>query len=142
MKPILILLSLVALWQWEPDFNNALQKAHDENKLVLLNFSGSDWCGPCISFRKDYLESTAFGTYSDAHLVMVNADFPRKSKNQPPADVIKRNEMLAEKYNKEGTFPLTLLLDANGKVLKRWAGKPTESLDEWLKELETIDTKR
>ncbi|UMY64731.1 MULTISPECIES: thioredoxin family protein [unclassified Flavobacterium] len=142
MKPLLFLLSFVALWQWEADFDKALQKARDEHKLVLLNFSGSDWCGPCIAFRKDYLESAAFATYADAHLVLVNADFPRKSKNQPAADIVKRNEMLAEKYNKEGTFPLTLLLDSNGKVLKRWAGKPSEKPDDWINELANVDTKR
>lgn len=142
MKPLLFLLSFVALWQWEADFDKALRKARDEHKLVLLNFSGSDWCGPCIAFRKDYLESTAFAAYADTHLVLVNADFPRKSKNQPAADIVKRNEMLAEKYNKQGKFPLTLLLDGDGKVVKSWEGKPDKSLDEWLKELEAIDKKR
>ncbi|MFP9098275.1 thioredoxin family protein [Flavobacterium sp. RHBU_24] len=134
---LLLIASFTAI-KWEPDFENAKKIAKENHKLILLNFSGSDWCGPCIQFRKEYLESEAFGKMADESLVLVNADFPRKKKNQPADDVIKRNEALAEKYNKEGNFPFTLLLDANGKVIKTWKGKPEESVDKYIEEVQAI----
>lgn len=140
MKFIALLLLVLIPFQWETDFENAKKIAKEKNELILLNFSGSDWCGPCILLRKDYLESDAFQDMAKGNLVMVNADFPRKKKNQQSAEVIKRNEVLAEKYNKEGLFPYTLLLNADGKVLKTWTGKPEVSVEKWVKEIKAICT--
>jgi len=128
---------------WEPDFNNAKKIAKEKNELILLNFSGSDWCGPCIVLRKDYIESQAFTDMAKKNLVLVNADFPRKKKNIGTPEEVKRNEDLAEIYNKEGNFPLTLLLDANGKVLKTWLGKPETTPEQWTAEIKAIcDSKK
>jgi hypothetical protein len=106
--------------------------------LILLNFSGSDWCGPCIVTRRDYLESEVFTKMANDNLVLVNADFPRKRKNIGSTEVVKRNEALAEQYNKQGAFPLTLLLNAEGKVLKTWNGKPEVSPEQWTAEIKAI----
>lgn len=140
MKCIALLLLILIPFQWETDFENAKKIAKEKNELILLNFSGSDWCGPCIMLRKDYLESDTFQDMAKGNLVMVNADFPRKKKNQQSADVVKRNEALAEKYNKEGLFPYTLLLNADGKVLKTWTGKPEVPVEKWAKEIKAICT--
>jgi thiol-disulfide isomerase/thioredoxin len=123
---------------WEPDFNAAKKTAAQQHKLILLNFSGSDWCGPCIMLRRDYLENAAFTGMADKNLVLVNADFPRKKKNMGSPEQVKRNEALAEVYNKEGSFPLTLLLDAQGKVLKTWHGKPETTPEKWSEEIQGI----
>ena len=124
--------------QWEPSFENAKKTAKEKHELILLNFSGSDWCGPCIVLRRDYLESEVFTKMANDNLVLVNADFPRKKKNIPAADVVKRNEALAETYNKEGSFPFTLLLNADGKVLKTWRGKPELSPEEWTAQIKAV----
>lgn len=139
MKFLAVLLVMVIIpSQWEPDFENAKKIAKDKHELILLNFSGSDWCGPCIMLRKDYIDSQAFQDMAKENLVLVNADFPRKKKNQLPDEQVKRNEALAEKYNKEGQFPLTLLLDADGKVVKKYVGKPEISVEKWTEEIKTI----
>lgn len=124
--------------QWEPDFENAKKIAKEKHELILLNFSGSDWCGPCIVMRKDYLENDAFTNLSKDHLVLVNADFPRKKKNTGTPEQIKRNEALAEQYNKDGIFPLTLVLNSDGKVLKSWKGKPEVPVEKWIEELQAV----
>jgi len=124
--------------QWEPSFENAKKMAKEKQELILLNFSGSDWCGPCIVLRRDYLESEVFTAMAHENLVLVNADFPRKKKNIGTAEVVKRNEALAEQYNKEGSFPLTLLLNADGKVIKSWRGKPEVSVEKWTSEIKAI----
>jgi thiol-disulfide isomerase/thioredoxin len=134
MKFMIIFLFLLQPVVWEHDFESAAKKAKEQHKLILLNFSGSDWCGPCILMKKDYFENIAFQNVA-GDLILVNADFPRKKKNALPAEQIKQNAVLAEKYNKEGSFPLTLLLNADGKILKSWSGKPNTTPDQWTQEL-------
>lgn len=137
-----ILLTVLPI-NWESDFNNAKKIAKEKHELILLNFSGSDWCGPCIVTRRDYFESPVFTEMAQGNLVLVNADFPRKKKNMGTPDQVKRNDDLAEIYNKEGSFPLTLLLDANGKVIKTWHGKPETTPEEWTAEIKAIcDSKK
>lgn len=127
MKAIITLFIVGLLFsapQWGSNFEKAKAEAAQNNKYILLNFSGSDWCGPCIKLKKDIFESEAFQQYAGEHLVLVRADFPRQKKNQLEAAQTTHNEALAEKYNPQGKFPFTLLLDANGKVLKEWEGYP------------------
>ncbi len=141
MKLLTLLLLFVLPIQtidWEPSFENAKKTAKEKHELILLNFSGSDWCGPCIVTRKQYLETNVFGEMAKDNLVLVNADFPRKKKNMGTAEQIKRNEALAEKYNKNGIFPLTLILNADGKVLKSWEGKPDVSVEKWVAEIQAV----
>jgi len=123
---------------WLGDFNTATSEATKEDKLILINFSGSDWCGPCIRLRKEILESSTFEDYAKDHLVLVRADFPRQKKNQLDAVQVKRNETLADKYNPEGKFPFTLLVDKNGKVLKEWDGFPNESPEKFVSDINPI----
>ena len=123
---------------WHNNFEEATVLAKKEHKHILLNFSGSDWCGPCIRLHKEVLESDAFQKFADTSLVMVNADFPRMKKNQLSPQQQKINDQLADKYNSKGSFPYTVLLDANGKVLKEWDGFPKESLDEFIDEVKSV----
>lgn len=112
---------------WETDIEVAKKKAKQEHKFVLLNFSGSDWCGPCIRLHDEIFESSNFKNFADSNLVLINADFPRKKKNQLPAEQKSKNNSLADKYNPQGIFPYTVLLDESGKVLKTWEGFPNKT---------------
>jgi thioredoxin-related protein len=140
MKLLLFLISFsfLSTVPWLGDFKVATAEASQKNELILINFSGSDWCGPCIRLRKDILESSAFENYATGHLVLVRADFPRQKKNQLDAAQVKRNEALADKYNPEGKFPFTLLVDKNGKILKSWDGYPNESPDKFIAEINQV----
>ncbi len=133
---ILFFTTFLSSVTWLGDFSNATTEAEKDNKLIIVNFSGSDWCGPCIRLRKEILESATFEDYAKDHLVLVRADFPRQKKNQLDAAQVKRNEALADKYNPEGKFPFTLLIDKNGKVLKSWDGYPNEAPDKFVSEIE------
>jgi thioredoxin-related protein len=97
---------------WLGNFDKAKADAAQTHKLILINFSGSDWCGPCIRLRKEILETPAFEHYATEHLLLVRADFPRQKKNQLSKEQVKLNEALADKYNPEGKFPFTLVVDA------------------------------
>jgi len=135
---IYLMISLLPALTWMGDFNAAKVEAAQKHRLILINFSGSDWCGPCIRLRKEILESSAFEAYASDHLVLVRADFPRQKKNQLSKEQVQRNEALADKYNAEGKFPYTLLVDDNGKVLKTWDGFPNEGPDQFISEITTI----
>jgi len=119
----------------ETDFDKALQKAKQEHKLVLLRFSGSDWCVPCIRMSKAIFENQSFKEYAEANLVLVAADFPRLKKNKLPAEQQKANDDLAEKFNSQGNFPLTVLIDEKRSVLKTWEGYDEMTADQFISEL-------
>jgi thioredoxin-related protein len=121
---------------WQTDFDRAQQEARQSHKFILLNFSGSDWCAPCIKLKHDVFEQEAFLDYANDNLVLVKADFPRLKKNQPDAHQKARNEKLAERYNASGKFPWTLLLNEEGKVLKTWDGYSGATPQEFIKEID------
>jgi thioredoxin-related protein len=118
---------LISVTDWHNNLDEAEKIAQKEHKYILLNFSGSDWCGPCMRMRKEFFESLDFKEMADTELVLVNADFPRKKKNQPTPAQQRINDEMADKYNSQGKFPYTLLLNAEGKVLQTWEGLPEES---------------
>jgi thioredoxin-related protein len=137
-----LLIAFAVTPEWFTDFNSAKEKATTENKLILLNFSGSDWCAPCIKLKKEVFESEEFLSIAELKLVLVRADFPRSKKNQLSKEQTQHNEALAEKYNPNGKFPYTLLLDANGKILKEWDGYVFGSQDKFIVDLKSsIETK-
>ena len=132
----------VSFTNWHYNLDEAKQIARKEHRHILLNFSGSDWCGPCIRMHKEIIESDAFTKLADTDLVLVNADFPRSKKNQLPAKQQELNNAMADQYNPKGDFPLTLLLNADGKVLKSWVGLPdvkAEGFTAQVKELIDAD---
>ena len=110
---------------WQPDMETAVKIATVQHKPILLNFSGSDWCGPCIRMRREIFESKTFIGLADSSLVLLNADFPRNKKNQLSDKITKQNESLADRYNPEGKFPFTVLINAEGKLLYAWDGLPS-----------------
>lgn len=114
---------------------SSLTKAKQEHKKVLLYFSGSDWCAPCIKFKKTFIQNEAFQSFASENLIVVNADFPRLKKNSLSAEQTTENEKLADKYNTNGIFPLVLVLDENGKVIKKWEKLPEETIDTFLAQL-------
>ena len=115
--------------EWGHNYNEALAKAQKEHKFILVNFSGSDWCGPCIKLHKEVFVLDNFTSIANDKLVLLNADFPRAKKNQLSPAQQKLNDDLAEKYNEKGAFPLTVLLDQNGKLIKSWEGFPSSPND-------------
>jgi thioredoxin-related protein len=123
---------------WETDFQKAKVSAQTEHKFILLKFSGSDWCGPCIQMDKQIFNSETFSAYASEHLVLVNADFPRLKKNRLPAAQQKRNEQLAERYNQQGIFPLTLLLSPAGDILKKWEGYAPVTADAFTTQVKAV----
>lgn len=122
MKKFLALFFLVSAvslqaQEWQNSYADALAKANSEDKPIVLVFSGSDWCAPCIRLKKHIFDSEEFKAYASEHYVLYNADFPRKKQNQLPEEKANSNKSLMEKYNPRGYFPMVIVLDGNEKVL-------------------------
>lgn len=117
---------------WKTNFEEAKKEATEQDKKILLVFSGSDWCAPCIKLDKNVWQSDIFKTESKSKLILLKADFPKKKANLLSAELTESNKKLAEKYNKEGNFPLVVLLDKNGKVISM-TGYKNVSAEEYLK---------
>lgn len=135
---IIPLLSWFSPVQWETDMARAQKNAREQHKAILLNFSGSDWCAPCIKMHREIFDNDGFSQWANQNIILVNADFPREKKHQLPKNIQEQNNKLADTYNQKGAFPLTLLLHENGTVLKSWEGYPKVTPQEFAKELSDI----
>ena len=102
--------------EWSTDAVKAQAKAKAEKKLVMLDFTGSDWCGWCIRLHKEVFSTAEFAEYAKKNLVLVEVDFPRKK--ELSAEQKKANQALQSKYEIKG-FPTLIVLDGNGKLLGR-----------------------
>jgi protein disulfide-isomerase len=101
---------------WMTDFEAAQAKAKAENKPLLLDFTGSDWCGWCIRLDEEVFSQAAFREYAAAELVLVEIDFPRRT--DQPAKLKAQNEALAQKYGIRG-FPTILVLSPEGELIEK-----------------------
>lgn len=124
MKKIILLgflifsgINIASGQEWHTNFEEAKKIAKENDKNIILVFSGSDWCAPCIKLEIEILETKEFQEYAKEHYVLLKADFPRKKKNALPEALENQNKKLAETYNKRGNFPLVVILDRNGKKL-------------------------
>ena len=95
--------------------DEAFTLAQSSGKEVLLIFSGSDWCIPCIQFNKTILADSSFQHFAHDKLVLLEADFPQRKKI--PAPLKTQYESLAEQFNPHGAFPLIVLLSPAKKML-------------------------
>ena len=100
--------------KWMDNFEKAKAVADKDEKYILADFSGSDWCGWCIKLDKEVFNTPEFKKYADENLVLFMADFP-KSKEQP-ISTKDQNVRLMDEYQVLG-FPTVLLLTSNGDVI-------------------------
>ena len=104
---------------WLTDLDAAKAAAKAANRPILAVFSGSDWCKPCIMYEQEVFSKPEFTAYAKDKLVLAHFDFPRMKKNQLPAVQQKMNEAAAAQLNREGDFPLAVVIAPDGKVLAK-----------------------
>lgn len=129
-----VLVPSVFAQEWLTKLDEAKSKATETNQNILLVFSGSDWCVPCMKLEKSIWNSEEFKTFSDGHFVLLRADFLKQKKNRLSEEQQAHNEQLAEKYNPNGFFPLVLVLNNVGEVLGQ-TGYKNVSPSEYIKQL-------
>jgi thioredoxin-related protein len=115
---VLILFSAVVFAQdWQPTYTEALTCAKKNNIPLILVFSGSDWCAPCIKLDRSIWQSDDFKAYAKDNYVLYRADFPRKKNNKLSKVLSEQNSELADRFNPKGHFPLVVILNTNEKEL-------------------------
>jgi len=113
------------------DLNAALARAKAEHKLVFLDFTGSDWCPPCMDLQKKVFSQPEFRAYAESNLVFLSVDFPLKFKLTPEAKAT--NNLLAQQFRVDAP-PTLIALNADGKEIWKRLG-PVASLGELSNEL-------
>jgi protein disulfide-isomerase len=99
---------------WQDNLESALQKAKVENKAVLVNFTGSDWCIWCQRLSNEVFSKDEFKDYADENLILVRLDFPKNIEQSTETKMY--NNQLAQRYNVQG-FPTVLLFNPSGKLV-------------------------
>lgn len=115
---------------WSEDLEKALEQAKKENKPVLVEFTGSDWCPPCKMMRKEVFSKSEFVDAAAKKFILVEIDMPRGDK-----EVAKKNQPLVEKYKVDG-FPTVILLDSAGKEFGRFYASEHPNIPDFLKRLD------
>ncbi|HEV8073696.1 MAG TPA: thioredoxin family protein [Opitutaceae bacterium] len=103
---------------WLTDMAAARQQAASENKKLLLDFTGSDWCGYCKLLEAEVLNTDAFKDFAKDY-VLVRIDFPRST--ELPPDLKQQNDALAQQFSVDG-FPTLLVMDSSGREITRQSG--------------------
>src|SRR5688500_9186585 len=96
---------------WLDDFEKAKAQAKAENKKILLDFTGSDWCGWCKKLDAEVFSQQEWKDYAAKHLVLVEVDFPRRT--ELPEATKKQNEELAKKFGIRG-YPTIVITSFSG----------------------------
>jgi len=125
---------------WATDYQKEQEEAKTDHRLVLLNFTGSDWCGYCVQLDRAILSKPEFKDYANKNLVLLEIDFPRRNGprwNAQSIELKKQNMELAEKYQVEG-FPTLVVLDGEGKTLWKYEGYYAGGLAAFLAELDRV----
>lgn len=103
---------------WSRNLEAAQAKAKPDGKLVFVDFTGSDWCPPCIALHKNVFTKKPFLDFAKAHLELVVLDFPKRKMEETQSAY---NQNLSNKH-KVSSFPTVIVMDAAGKVLHRQNG--------------------
>jgi thiol:disulfide interchange protein len=115
---------------WTADLEKALGQARKENKLVLVEFTGSDWCPPCMFMREKVFSKKEFVAKASEKFVLVEIDMPRGDQ-----ETAKKNEPTVRKFKVRG-FPTIVLLDADGKEFSRFVEAEHRDIGSFLKRLD------
>jgi len=130
----LISITASAESSWVTDYKKAQEDAKASKKLMLLEFTGSDWCGWCMKLDREVFSTPEFQNYASRNLILVKLDFPRR---RPQTEALKKqNEQLAQKYGIQG-FPTIIVLNGQGEKVGEFGymeGGPSP----FLAKLETL----
>jgi thiol:disulfide interchange protein len=121
---------------WSTDLDKAFEQAKVEKKSVLVEFTGSDWCPPCIAMRKNVFSKKEFVDAASKNFILVELDFPKGDK-----ELAKKNKPFAEKYNIEG-YPTVILFTPEGKEFTRFFASQFPKTEAFLKHLDSALEKK
>jgi protein disulfide-isomerase len=125
--------------EWLTDYPKAQALAKQENKVILLDFTGSDFCIGCQSLKKQVWSQPVFAQFAQKNLVLVELDFPMNL--QQPEELVKANLALESQFKVVG-YPTIIMVDANGKEIFREEGYDDSPAKEYVAKLRTALSKK
>ena len=125
MPAVVLMSAAVHAADWGTDYEAALAQAEKQGKAVLVDFTGSDWCGYCMRLRAEVLDNPAFAAWAEAHFVLLEVDVPHNPKFDQK--LLEKNKSLCAKYGIDG-YPTVLVLDAKGRPLGGLFGYESDPL--------------
>ncbi|KAA1245520.1 thioredoxin family protein [Aquimarina sp. RZ0] len=134
-----MLFNQISAQDWKYDFEEAMALAKEKDQNIVLLFTGSDWCPPCIKLEKKIFSNPEFKQFADKKFVWVKADFTKRKKNKPSVVQQQKNKELARRYNKKMIFPVILVINKEGSVLGA-TGYRKMSPKKYIDLLNTFDT--
>jgi thioredoxin-related protein len=118
---------------WLTNLDTAKAFAKREGKMILVEFTGSDWIPPAIRLKENVFDKEAFKKYAKENLVLVELDFPR-NKNKITTGQATYNRAQAKKFGIKG-YPTVIIMDASGRELAKKVGYGGQSVDAYIKEI-------
>lgn len=118
---------------WLVDFKAAKEKSAADNKDVLMEFTGSDWCPPCIALKKQVLDTELFKAKGPEHFILLKIDGPRDKSKQSPEEIEQQKTLSAE-YKITGV-PTIILADSKGRPYARMVGFGGQKPEEYVENL-------
>lgn len=106
---------------WQSNLEEAVAQAKKENKAVLVNFTGSDWCKWCMKLSDEVFSQDEFETYAEQNLILVRLDFPRNIRQSNETKMY--NNTLAQRYGIQG-FPTILVFNNQGNLVAKTGYQP------------------
>ena len=137
LSSLAIVAANAAELKWHTSLPDAQAKAKAENKLVMMDFTGSDWCGWCIKLDKEIFSKPEFAAYAEKNLVLVELDFPRKKEQS--AELKEANQALAREYGIRG-YPTIIVLNSGGEQVGK-LGYMKGGPEAFIAELEKLKKK-
>lgn len=132
------LIAAVTFWSpapagWTPDYLRALREAKEQNKLVLVNFTGSDWCTFCKSLSKEIFNTDYFRKWAKENVILLELDYPQG--HRLPSYIEEQNAFVQSHYGVQ-TFPTVLLIEPNGRPYAKFGYAPM-SPEQWTSTVNT-----
>jgi protein disulfide-isomerase len=118
---------------WTESFDDAKASAQADQKLILADFTGSDWCHYCVQLKREVLDTADFKAWAAEHVVLLEVDYPRRRKQSP--EVAKQNADLKAEFKIDG-YPTVVIMNSKGKEVDRIVGY--SGAKEWNADLKKI----
>ncbi len=114
---------------WYESYSDAVAEAEKNDKLILADFTGSDWCHWCVKLKQDIFEAPEFKAWASENVVLLELDYPKNGSQSP--SIKEQNAMLKSRYN-ISSYPTVLLLDAAGNVRAKMGYERGKSPSQWV----------
>ncbi len=117
---------------WLTQIEEAKAEAQANDQPIIMLFSGSDWCRPCMAMKNRVLDNEVFTDFAKDNVVLLEVDFPRKKQNKLSPAQTQHNNGLAEKYAPK-VFPTLVIIDSNGQEIDRMGYQSSLAAADYVK---------